>query len=416
MRINSDLNISYKAWLSWLLAITFIFYQFSLQVSPSVMLQAMEKTYYTNVSGIGSISSAFYYAFAVMLLPVGWLMDRYNKKFLFALGISFCVAGCLVVAFSNSFLQGYLGRVLMGIGGSFAFVGTMRLVSTLFPREIAGILSGLTIASAMLGAIFGQDILYLLVNSLGWRNTLIYLSAFGIVHSVLILAFLQSDLKSGTKHNNFSLFASLSDIMKVKDNWKVGLYAGLIYIPLPTFAGLWAPSFLTHVYSINYVQALGAASLTWVGMAFGSPLLGWLSDKSNITRKLMMLSAVMVSLLFLMLVFKLNANAFYLHITFFLIGFFCGAYSLSFVILRQVNEPKNSALSVGFVMTIVMVVTATATEIIGVVLNIFNNSQLLVEQNYVVEYKSAILIIPMLVIISLVASFMLPKGKKRLVV
>lgn len=416
MRNNSDFNIGYKAWFSWLLTIIFTFYQFSLQVSPSVMLQVMEKTYHTNVSEIGSISSAFYYAFAIMLLPVGWLMDRYNKKFLFALGILFCVVGCLIIAFSDSLFQGYLGRVFMGMGGSFAFVGTMRLVSTLFPKEIAGVLSGLTIASAMLGAIFGQDILYLLVNTLGWRSTLIYLSAFGLILSVLILAFLQSDSKTETTHNSFSIFASLSEIMKVKDNWKAGLYAGLIYIPLPTFAGLWAAPFLTHVYPVNYAQALGAASLTWVGMAFGSPLLGWLLDRFNKPRMLMMLSAVMVSFLFLMLVFKLNASSIYLHIAFFLIGFFCGAYSFSFVILRQVNESKNSALSVGFVMTIVMIVTATATEIIGFILNIFNNSQIFIEQNYAAEYKSAILIIPMLVFISFVASFKLPKEKRGFVV
>lgn len=404
--------MNYKAWFSWLLAATFIFYQFSLQVSPSVMLQAMEKTYHTNISGIGSISSAFYYAFAVMLLPVGWLLDRYNKKILFSLGISLCVAGCLVIASSDSFFQGYLGRVLMGMGGSFAFVGTMRLVATLFPKEMAGILSGLTVASAMLGALFGQDILYLISNHFGWRTTLVYLSIFGLILSVLILSLLQGDSKTESAHNKLSMIASLAEITKIKDNWKAGLYAGLIYISLPTFAGLWASPFLTHVYSISYAQALTSSSLIWLGMAIGSPLFGCLSDKFNKPRMFMIINSVMISFLYLLLVFKLSTSIIILHILFFLIGFSSGAYSLSFVVLRRVNEAKNSALSVGFVMMIVMIVTATTTELIGFILNMLKNNWGFVGQNYSSEYRATVFIIPVLIISSLIVSFRLLKEKR----
>lgn len=55
-----------------------------------------------------------------------------------------------------------------------------------------------------------------------------------------------------------------------------------------TFQGLWAVSYLMDVYGYSRVQAGGVLMLMPIGFIIGAPLTGFLSDRLNVSRKVIL--------------------------------------------------------------------------------------------------------------------------------
>lgn len=57
------------------------------------------------------------------------------------------------------------------------------------------------------------------------------------------------------------------------------IFAGLMVGPLEGFADVWGAVFLKQVYGFEGTFAASLASMMFVGMCFGAPLLSWIADK-----------------------------------------------------------------------------------------------------------------------------------------
>ena len=76
-------------------------------------------------------------------------------------------------------------ELLMGLAGSFAFIGAFKIALVWFPPSMLGLLTGLTQCSGMLGAAVGEGPMSTIAVFLGWRG---YIFSIGI--GMFILCFL----------------------------------------------------------------------------------------------------------------------------------------------------------------------------------------------------------------------------------
>ncbi len=177
---------SLRAGVVWGLAAVFYFYELMLLVSPSVMIDDLTLAFSTTAEQLGSIAACYYYAYAAMQIPVGLLMDRFGPRILLVIACILCAAGCLIFGSATSLLMAQIGRFVMGIGGSFAVVGCLKLASLWFPVNRFALLTGIMVAVGMMGGVFGQAPVANLVELVGWRNTIYYGAALGAILSVII--------------------------------------------------------------------------------------------------------------------------------------------------------------------------------------------------------------------------------------
>jgi MFS family permease len=409
MNMTSNKSI----WLTWLPAASFIFFQFILQVFPSVILEDLEQAFRVNLVQIGNMSALFYYAFAFSLIPVGILMDRFSIQKTLTFSIWLCSLGSFIFAISYSLEEASFARILMGIGGSAAFVGTMRLVAICFPLEKIGLASGLTVASAMIGAIVGQTVLGHIINIIGWRASLWIVTLLGILIGFSIIIIMKGLEKNKTTNSKNNIWQDLYSVVGNTKNWSPALYASLIYIPLPVFAGLWGVPFFYNVYHFSHIFSAFLCSFVWLGMGIGSPILGLISDRFNNRRTLMIWCPWLVSIITIIILYGVITNKLFVILLMLFMGFFCGAYSLSFSELRSIVSTKVSGTAVAFVMTIVMVMIAAITQVIGLSLNVikahqFNFASLNTLSG---QYQLAATVIPILVFSSYFLARLLMKSK-----
>lgn len=170
----------------WGLAVAFYFYELMLLVSPSVMLNDLAQAFETSAEQLGTLAAYYYYAYALMQIPVGLLMDRFGPRKLLTIAALLCAIGSMIFGLAPTLVIAKIGRFVMGMGGAFAVVGCLKLASLWFAVNRFALLTGIMVAVGMMGGVFGQAPIAKVVTLLGWRETVLISSVTGLILSLVI--------------------------------------------------------------------------------------------------------------------------------------------------------------------------------------------------------------------------------------
>ena len=155
------------------------------------------------------------------------------------------------------------------------------------------------------------------------------------------------------------------DVVKHPQNWLVGLYAFFVTAPTDAFSGAWGVKFLTDVHGISRNDASTAAvTMTFIGMAVGSPLLGWISGRLNSRKWPMLLSSISAALFLTLIIYLPTLSGGMASLLFFCFGA-SATYVLAFVMIRRLTTSIYVATAVGFVNMMSMIGSSLLTYIIG---------------------------------------------------
>lgn len=377
-------NLNYLPWVVWGLGCIFYFYEFLLQVSPSVMGNLLMKDFSFTAHSLGILAGVYFYSYAIMQIPAGIMMDKFGSHRLLTFASGICAIGSIAFGSTHSFVMAAFARFLIGFGSAFAVVGTLKLAATWFKPERFALLTGLMITIGMLGAINGEAPLARLIHAVGWRHSMFLLGIAGLILTALIF-FIVKDApsKKETMHqtglppassNSYlkppgGLFHGLLTAIKNKQLWLVAIYGGLMYMPTPVFCGLWGVPFLTKKFSLDQLTASGLIILVFVGWAIGSPLWGILSDR--IARRLvpMYIGSVGALVTLLMIVYFPIKHLLVLQLLLLLFGIFSSGFLTAFSIAKEISDRLHVATNLSFMNMMNMIGIALIQPFIGQILD-----------------------------------------------
>jgi MFS family permease len=370
----SKLNSPY---LVWFLGASFFFFDYIVRVSPSVLTPELMRFFHANAFTIGGFSAFFYYAYIGMQIPVGILVDRFGPKWLLIMAALICAISTFLFAGMANISAGFFSRFLMGFGASFAFVGTLKLVSIWFIPERFAFLAGFTQALGMVGAMVGQGPLAVVSQAIGWRTTM-----FGFVILFLVLALLmfifikdKSRPSSTTPQTKIKVNPSLKSVLINNQNWLNCLFIGLLYAPSACFGEQWGASFLSLNQNISIAAAGNQTGLMFIGLAIGCPVIGFISDK--VKRRLIVMR-VCVAICFVLLSLVIYGRFFGLSISpstytwmLFAYGFFNSGIVCSYALASEINPPRLTGMALGITNMASVLIGALMIPLVGLVLDHF---------------------------------------------
>lgn len=364
------------AWTIFFICVCFVFYKYILEVSPSVLTQTLMAEYHIKAATVGSIAGAYYYAYLVMQIPGGILVDTFGPRKVAAIAIITCALGSFLFAISENVLMLVISRIVMGTGATFAVLNTLKLVSNWFEESQFSFLLGLMLTFGTLGAVFGQGPLSYLIHLVGWKMSFISFAVAGVVFAIvfyLIVRDIPKHKKNDTvqveKKKKWVLNACLHALRK-KETWILSMYSGLAFAPVVSFAGLWGVSFIETKYDLAKTQAAFLTSIIFIGFAVGAPTLGDLSSYMR-RRKPIMFWGTFLALCFLAIVIYLPTMSYIFYaIMLFCLGFSISSFLLSFSIIHEINLPLMTATAVGIMNTFNAVFNAITDPLIGFFLDI----------------------------------------------
>ncbi len=103
----------------------------------SIAAPLIKDELHISASQLGMLLSAFFWIYALMQIPAGWLVDRFDVKWVFAAGFFLWSAATATTGLLHGFAALLIVRVILGLGESVAFPSYSKILGGTFQRTSA---------------------------------------------------------------------------------------------------------------------------------------------------------------------------------------------------------------------------------------------------------------------------------------
>jgi len=221
---------------------------------------------------LGLLTSAFFFAFALVQLPVGIALDRWGPRRVQLSMMMVGALGALLFARGTGFGQLLVARAVMGLGLGGCFMAAVKAVSTwITPAKLPSV-HGYLIAVGGLGAASATMPVRLVLDYTDWRGLFAILAGLTACSGLLIALVYPRDKGSLPKRG--PLGQALREVFRAPVFRNT---ASLVLIPHAVFfgiQGLWIGRWLSDVArfpddAVAYLLYMGMASVIFGAIAVG---------------------------------------------------------------------------------------------------------------------------------------------------
>lgn len=402
-------NMTKLAWLIWFIVALFYFYEYILRSAPSIMLPSLENYFGLSSLGLGVLLGCYYYSYAPLQLVAGALLDKFGAKRVVPFAAALCAVGSLLFIVHNVYAAG-IGRLLMGAGSAFAFVGVTYVATTWIPAKRHSLVFGLTQTMGMLGGIVGESFLVKVAFVSGWKVTWVWLAVAAFVLLVLLYLVIPRSPQTliDERKSQGGVWKNYKIVLSNPTTWLAGCIGGFLFAPTTIFVMLWGIPFFKLMYHFNDQQAAWINSVTLLGWVIGSPLSGLVADWLKNKKIVLLVSSLLVLVLFLLAIYVHMPKDLLIAVMF-LSGLFSGAQILCFAIAKAVNPDFTKGSVVGGTNFLVFIWAAILTPLSSRVLTWIHPG---VVQNYnISDFQHALWLVVGCLVLAVVLSVFLRHKK-----
>lgn len=322
----------------------YIFSIFSLQylllyfhrVCPAVLAPEFTRDFGISGTGLGVLSSAYFYPYSLMQIPVGILSDCWGARKTATLFGLIGASGAIVLALSTNISCAIFSRILIGLGVSAIFVPAMKVFGMWFKSHEYASVSGLFMAIGTVGWFFGTTPLAALSEVFNWREIFIAVGLITALFTGLMWLIVRDkpgpqgvgvelNLNKSKQRNDGKV--GIKQVLAEKRFWPLAIWFFLRVGILFGFFGLWAGPYLMDVYKLQKVDVGNLLAIVPLAIILGTPVFGYLSDKVFVSRKLVLVGSSLIhcTCWIILLIFYDSLPIIGLYIIFFIAGMMAGS-------------------------------------------------------------------------------------------
>ena len=224
-----------RAWAVCMVAALYFFYIFVQMTKFNAIGADIMTAFHMGSTGLGALSSAYFWGNVVFLFPAGLMLDRFSTKKILAIVMWVVILCTLLFSYLNNEQTSFFAFFLIGIAGAFGLLIPLRLASRWFPSDKMALVSGLIVTVGFFGAMVSQSPLVWLVNHVGWRAAMQWNAGLGVVLFALMMIVIQDFPQGVTRKisqeqaTSWSfLWYSIKQAVVNRQNWLFGLYTCLL--------------------------------------------------------------------------------------------------------------------------------------------------------------------------------------------
>ena len=375
-----------RRWIVFFTASMLYFVGYFHRVSITVIVEDLMREFSASATSLGILSSFYFYPYALMQIPAGLLIDKLGSKKTLTMFCLVTSVGTLFFSISPSLSYATFSRLLIGLGVSVAFLGTAKLVASWFNARSFASLIGILVAMGNVGAFLASAPFALIIIKLGWRLSFLSI-AFATFALTALIWFIVKDSpieyqndsnvldssspKEDRKDNNG--FSGVLQSIKTKNFWLIAFPPLFFFGSFISLQGLWGVPFVMQMYTLNKIEASIVVMMMSIGFSFGALFWGIVSDRLAISRKKIYLLGLIlyVSAWLCLTLFRYVSLNSWLHVLFFVLGFFFGVIPISVAMIKSLFPLKIMGSATGAANALPFVGGALYQLLIGYILDIF---------------------------------------------
>ncbi len=350
MKILPKAHKSVRQSLIWLIITIFVIYAFCLTNVDAAFIDEIKLSLKLNDVGISIALGSFILGFAIMQIPAGYLLDRYNTRWIVCSSIILIVIGNYLISKADTLALFSFANFLQGLGSSFAFIAAGVLFSEWFSRAMFPILMGfIETVSTLIGALL-HYVFVINSQNYSWQQIYSILAIVGSILFVLSLLFIKPPPEHHHKQH-ISFKASLQIVASNPQIWICTFAAATSFGILLAYADLWYAQ-VQKYYSVEHNQTAIIGSMFYFGIGLGTPLLGWISNLVK-SRKLILHITLVLGNMALMLAIYLPHftidTLIIIKIISFCTGFLLSGSMLFYTIVKEETSANTRGVALSIV-------------------------------------------------------------------
>ncbi|CAG0963549.1 putative sulfoacetate transporter SauU [Burkholderiales bacterium] len=355
-----------------LLAVGAYLLSFFHRVAPAAIARDLAVAFETSAASLGVLAATYFYVYTVMQIPTGVLADTLGPRKILTLGGLVAGAGSVLFALAPSFEFAVVGRTLVGLGVSVAFIAMLKLIAVWFDETRFATLTGVTMFIGNLGSVSAGAPLAWAAQAAGWRTVFVAVGALSLLIGVASWFLVQdrpgekgAAARPGHHLDRTVWLTSLLQVMKNRATWP-GFFVNFgIAGSFFAFAGLWAVPYFTAVQGMSQVAASKHISVYFSGFALGCALIGPLSDRLRQRKPLMVGGATLHALGWWVWVFAGPLPPALTLALCLVMGVVTASLTLSWACAKEVNPPLLSGMATSVVNVGVFLGPAILQPLVG---------------------------------------------------
>jgi MFS family permease len=224
---------------------------------------------------LGVLLSAFFWSYALLQIPVGWIAERYGARRVLAAGLALWALATMLVGVADTFSTLILLRVLLGIGESAGFPCVSKLLATSVPAHRLGVANGVVAFAYLFGPAVGTQLGGLIMAQFGWRAAFF---VFGSLSLLWLLPWSRVRLPSAAPQAAEFAAPSFPQVLRQRALWgtSLGHFSGnyTFYFMLT-----WLPTYLVRERGFSTAAMASIAGAAYLLNALTALTAGWAIDR-----------------------------------------------------------------------------------------------------------------------------------------
>ena len=226
---------------------------------------------------IGTLSSAFFLAFAAVQLPLGMALDRFGPRRCLVVCAGIAIVGAILFASATSPGGLIVARALLGVGASASLVAPLSVYAWRFPPERFATLAGLQVGLGTIGTLIATAPLAFSTAAIGWRGSFLVVAAVTAVIGIVVAVTVRDDGEAAPHGRRETLGESafgLLEVLRTPSIGRVFIMSMVVYSSFALIVGLWGGPYLTHVYGYDLEERGSFLLIPVLAQIIGSLLWG----------------------------------------------------------------------------------------------------------------------------------------------
>jgi MFS family permease len=266
------------------------------RINLSMAASSIAATYQLSSIELGYLLSAYLWAYAASLVPIGLMVDRWGSRLILSAAMVVWSIGGMLTGAVTSYPALIASRLVLGAGEAAGFPAGGRIIREWAPRSGRGIASGLINAGAWFGPALGAVFVGWLISISDWRTSFYVTGAIGIVFGAIWYAlyrtpehvsFLGAAEKerilnerdhAGTKGEQLSNWSTLGFLVTSRTLWALIVTQGCAAYTLNLFAA-WLPRYFEVTRGTDILKTSGLTAMPYLTAGTLMLVISWISDR-----------------------------------------------------------------------------------------------------------------------------------------
>ncbi|MBI3469786.1 MAG: MFS transporter [Candidatus Solibacter usitatus] len=229
----------------------------------------------------GMVNSAFFWSYAFLQIPAGWVVDRYGSKIPYAISFLIWSLVSAATAFAGGFTQLFSLRFLLGVGESILTPASMRWIRFHFAEKERGLAIGLYMSGTKYGPALGTLSAAWLIGLYGWRAMFLILGLGSLLWLIPWMLMVKADggqVARAASAQGAAESVPFGRLMRSPVIWGT-IIGTFCYMYFVYFCMTWMPAYLKDARKMSLASSSLYTTFSFTGMATVAALAGWAADR-----------------------------------------------------------------------------------------------------------------------------------------